>query len=351
MPHIDVEWAWIAWDSQNRREHLIIAAQLSNVRSPFAYLIPTPSNPEVRGVDSDLRQSLTSLIAAYQRRAPKWSIPSGARGRPREHLVFAATGLLHHTTAAMGEVGAVEGIIASGRYRDDVAVREWAARYVQAGAFMTVVRMPSPSDQTNVTSPWIWLTFEADRPYYPYREPAWRADDRGVGAGRLLRIAVVTSQPVAWKLGASLPTTGPAWLSFEPRNKELTDAFGRELARGIGLDGDSRRWLTAFEDAHEIRPGDDDLTFAEHGTLPPEGAPGTIADQTGAGIAFEPMSVDEATQGDSTHPSKPQSHGDTGRASAGPWRSRRIRMGLTFGAMVALALGAMGWLARSRRLR
>jgi hypothetical protein len=57
----------------------------------------------------------------------------------------------------------------------------------------------------------------------------------------LLRVDVLTTHPVASRIGPSLPTAAHAWLSVEPRFEGLQQAFGAVHALLANVVGGQRR--------------------------------------------------------------------------------------------------------------
>lgn len=336
-PHLDIETAWLVWEPSTGRQELLVAAQFGPSVEPFAWALPLPSPAEVTAVDADLRLALSTILRAYQRRAPAWVMPAQRPAGPLSDIVFGDQGKVNWEQVSATEPDALPRLLGAPLSRRNPTLDLWLERYASRHATIVGLRL-DPSNDRQIM-PYVRLRFSAERPWYPFREPPWKGDDHEGSKGRVLRINVLAPEQVAWRAGPAMPTLAPAWLSFEVAHDELKKAFGEPLHKVL-FDPASRYWLTSFEDWHETRPGDDDVTFALHAPLPADGAPGTLGDTSGKGIALEP--VGPLQQEKKKEPSaeaasdEPAAHAPPGRS----W-SRRARTAAAFGAMLLLALA--GW--------
>jgi hypothetical protein len=331
-PHIDVESAWIVWEPASQREELIVSAQFSQGVEPFTWALPLPSHPDVGSVDVDLRLTLTKLIAAYQRRAPDWVMPSRDNRGPLAAVAFGDQGKVDSVVVQASQPDALPLLLGAPVARRWPVLDAWIERYARQEWEVVGLRLPIAGPRTQL--PNVRMTFKTERPYYPYREPAWRPDDHTPGAGRVLRITVITPEQVAWKTGVSVPTMSLAWLSFEVAHAELQGAFGGLYASLF--DPKKRYWLTSFEDWHEVRVGDDDVTFAQRAPMPADGAPGTLGDTTRKGLKLEPIEPAPAPA-PSVEPPKRTREPMAPSAPGGGHRGRKL---LVLGALVLLVAGA-----------
>ena len=117
----------------------------------------------------------------------------------------------------------------------------------------------------------IRMSFKADRPFYPYREPETEPTARPAGESRLLRVFVAAQGRFAGTLGDGSkawpgqtvwagPVDAPRWTTLFQKAK-LSDP-AKEAGSTIPLlpatDG---WWLTEFEDRSSPRPGTDEVYF------------------------------------------------------------------------------------------
>jgi hypothetical protein len=143
-------------------------------------------------------------------------------------------------------------------------VRAWAKPYVEGGWKITALKVAKPKDgdQKLVAAGALRLSFQTDRPLFPYREPDPKDAARLLGAtDRLLRIYFLADSRFDGELtGTDFPWTGkPAWankLSPEDRKKTL------DLLKLPETTGPQAYWLTEFEDHWPYRISSADLYFA-----------------------------------------------------------------------------------------
>ena len=347
-PRSVVETALITWDPTTMVQHLLVSARFEGADGPFLWWLPLPGPVEVIPVDADLRSAFPSLIGQYQRRTPDWDLPQDPTGAQRSWLSFGGLGKLDTEVLEL-PVSGEEVTWLRGRGLDgDLALRDWLERYAgtghRVGSIHVVPKGPI------VTTPYVHFSFRVDRPWYPYREPARQPDSQQSPRPRLLRTIVIAPECVAWHLGASLPTMAYAWLSFEPTSGELVSALGDAMFGQLGLRRGQRYWLTSFEDYHDVRPGNDDVSFSLLRAMPAEGDPGTVADKSGAGLQLIPVAPPGQHAGPSEvdAPGANRTSGDRRAAGARKrawWSTRRARTGVVFGAMISLALLVAGSLA------
>lgn len=348
-PRITVETALVVWNPLTSVEHLFVAARFENIDGPFAWWLPVPGEPRATVVTEDLRTSFSSLIASYRARTPRWELPALPNGEPRKALAFGGEGDLELIVHPLGTAKSVEDRLRAAGRRRDAALRDYLSRYDEGAYHLVEVR--ADPGRSSWTTPWIHLRFEAHRPYYPYREPAYRPDLHAPrDDDRLLRLYVLSSERMAQRHGGSVPTMAYAWLAFEPTHEEVRRSL-RGVASELDFDVSQRLWLVSFEDRHDTRPGDDDLTFAPIGPVPKDGLPGTVGDATNAGLVFEPTGAPDEPK-DRREPDvekRPDEAAEPAAAVAVRRAGRRPALPVVFGVMVALALGVSAWLARSDR--
>jgi hypothetical protein len=106
------------------------------------------------------------------------------------------------------------------------------------------------------------ITFNTDRPFYPYREPA---DARAVsteGSGRTLKLFVLTNERMDAFLGESI--SQPAKTVWANRLPDTDQQFMNRILHGEQQSDEnvatsSTMYLTEFEDTSSPRPGTDEL--------------------------------------------------------------------------------------------
>lgn len=336
------EAALIVWDEKTKTEHFVRRANFRSSAYDFGFLVPTPTRPHLELADDDLFRELSALTAAkveYQTvtrevnrgfefgcagsMAPKAEMAGAASPDGRAGGVdvleqkklgdYDATVLVFRRgTNDTPEHGATEVTkwLANHGYEASKAIETWLARYVKDEWCITAFKIGAkPTDDPHgvkaernqfgrardLRAKPVRMSFKADRPFYPYREPestpvpAAHAQQRGNDV-RLLKVFVAAPARYAGTLGeGSQPWPGqtawagsldPArWEGFFQRAK-LTEAVnepGLALTMPKSSDG---WWLTEFEDRSSPRPGTDEVYFAPSADPSPVTRPPIIVTNT-----------------------------------------------------------------------
>jgi hypothetical protein len=145
------------------------------------------------------------------------------------------------------------------------ALLEWLAAYTQNGWYITAFRISrsESSGSSGMVARPVRMTFQTDRPFYPYREPAdTRSQPASTVQPRLLRLYVLSDQKMEGHLGESdtVPAT-TVWANRLPEFEigNLNRQFPDENGTAANLINSSTLYLTEFEDHSSPRPGTDEL--------------------------------------------------------------------------------------------
>jgi hypothetical protein len=123
-------------------------------------------------------------------------------------------------------------------YENRPALVRWLEPYVEEGFTITAFQFAKGADATEALgSRSVRMSFETDRPFYPYREP----DDHPEEPGRELRVFVVAAE----RAHAGL-TSGGDWSADIDFAAPLADASSVLGDSAMGLSGPL--WLTSFDD-------------------------------------------------------------------------------------------------------
>ena len=160
--------------------------------------------------------------------------------------------------------GALVGWLKDNGYAFSPQIESWAKPYVEAGWKMTALKIAKDEDgkdKKTVTAAALRITFQTDRPLFPYREPDPQSPAEALGARqRLLRIYFLADARYRGELTKEVAWTGQAaWadkLTAENRKKTL------ELLKLPENTGPRDWWLTEFEDNWPYKAAPADLYFA-----------------------------------------------------------------------------------------
>jgi len=267
------EDAIIIWDPSAKQQQFIRRATFRSAANDFGFLVPTPSLPELSDAPDGLFERLGDFIDPGEVEENDyriaWSLCSSllvgsdraskAPGAQVEVLAESRVAGYDAASLKAGDADALGSWLKEHGYAFRPALRDWLAAYVEQGWIINAFKVARTDDREVVGSRAVRMTFAAEQPYFPYREP----QDGGTTYGRRLRIFLLTpSRHAANAVGTKMP----AQLEHAT---PLSAALDRSGLLGVEPDW----WLQVFVDRSARRPRGGDLTFrAEPGPemrLPP----------------------------------------------------------------------------------
>jgi hypothetical protein len=306
------ESALIIWDEATKTEHFIRRATFDGNAYDFGFLVPTPSKPQLDEADDTIYSDLAQLTApkiVYETHEVKQEVDFGCAKAPMaageaipkaagkgdgprfEVLDQKRIGDLDATVLGFkpGEgdpaVAAAELLawLSKNGYAARPDLLDWIKIYARDKWVITAFKIagkpytPQPKDPAVqnkdndkdtkrprlpviLNSTAVRMSFKADRPYFPYREPADQRDERASNSYRLLRVFVAAKQRMAGKLGdGSKAWPGePVWADAIPEDARTNVLTKAKLPAETAAGG---WWLTEFEDRSTPRPGTDEVYF------------------------------------------------------------------------------------------
>src|SRR5262249_39951441 len=143
-------------------------------------------------------------------------------------------------------------------------VQAWAKPYVERGWKITALRVakrPEDKEDKNVAATALRISFQTDRPLFPYREPESRESAEKLGTHhRLLRIYFVAEARYQGELTPQVPWTGRvAWAGkVGPTDRQAV----LDLLKLPAATGPAEWWLTEFEDDWPYQTAPADVYFS-----------------------------------------------------------------------------------------
>ncbi|MFO0567631.1 MAG: DUF2330 domain-containing protein [Polyangiaceae bacterium] len=242
-PSLSLEQTLIVHDAEAGREHFIREVAFRASRQPFGFVVPTPSQPEVRKVSQEPFSKLRSM---YPFRSPLGGgegtgqgFGKGLGGAPRGGVrvlevskvgSFTAFVLAAEDAKGLAAWLAKHGLTSSPRHE------EWLALYVKAKFFFVAMRYdPVANEDAEVgrtKSETVRLSFDTPLPFYPYREPDAGSEELEPRMIDLWLLSTRAHVPVSTRTSGGAPKwVRPFAEGFRyeaPRRADLESALGAD---------------------------------------------------------------------------------------------------------------------------
>lgn len=272
---VNSEEAIIIYDAMNKTEHFIRRSNFRTQSSDFGFLVPTPSKPEIGEVQSSLFMTLHSATAprhvesgnvkrvVVKKNEPQSAAraPGMAGGAPEILGKGDAAGLAYVILRA-DDLDGLKKWLEENKYDSRPELVEWLKWYVDNKWIITAFKIKQdPVAQNDHWYKSIRMSFETDKPFYPYREPEDMR--KKAGGQRSLRVFYLGDWKVAGRLGAdgNWPAR-TAWANVLPAQTLATFSQGLGLPLQATNRIKSQTWrLTEFEDNSAPRPGTAEVFF------------------------------------------------------------------------------------------
>ena len=267
----------ILWDPVTQTEHFIRQASFKSDAADFAFLIPTPNEPELEESGNEAFPFLAKVTAPEIQKVPRPSAGvgcgcgSGAPGAVMKAEAPDVTLLSEKKVAGFNaqvlEATSATALVAwlkDHGYEFSPEVEAWVHPYIEQGWKITALKVAKEEGQQEekqLGAAALRLSFKTDRPLFPYREPDPAKAATALNAKqRLLRIFFVADKRFQGELTKESPWTGSvAWSDKLPAEKR------EELLKHLALPeatGPSEFWLTEFEDFWPYKAAPADLYFS-----------------------------------------------------------------------------------------
>jgi len=271
------ESAIIAWDEAAKKEHFIRRAAFRTTAKDFGFLVPTPSAPELAEVADQVFQRLEDAIRpelihrtetsgieptisclAFTLRGD--SAPSAAVATAPVRVLDARRVAGYDAVVLEADsAGELAAWLKKHGYAERPTLVDWLAPYVSAHWKITAFKIASDQPAEAVSTAAVRMSFSADKPFYPYREPADQRETLPASVplherGRMLRVFFFGPERVDGAIGEAKATWPGKTIWSNRVDEKRIGELPFTLPAGA--------WMTAFEDASSPRPGTDELFFA-----------------------------------------------------------------------------------------
>lgn len=266
----------IVWDPATKTQHFIRKATFHGNSADFGFIVPTPSQPELAESGEKVYPVLTTLTEPriVRRRQPSNNISCGCSF---ENIKSSPRALPTVEVLDRQQVAGFDAVVLKAESADALTdwlkehdfanspeIQDWAKPYIDQGWKFTALKIAKPKEAAEspfATAKSLRLSFQTDRPLFPYREPEPKEDAAALGVkARLLRIYFVSDTRYHGALTEDVEWTGRVVYS-----KKLADWKRSEVLRLLELPettGPAECWLTEFEDYWPYRAAPADLYFA-----------------------------------------------------------------------------------------
>ena len=295
------ESAIIIWDAAKKREHFIRGATFESSAKDIGFIGPTPSTPELSSARREafgiLEKALEPKVEHRVNRGYIWSLFLGRGGSDKTESATATTANTvenatsdapekpRRTTASVRvlQTRQVAGYDATTLKADDVGAlsrwlhkngyvltgdfRDWLQPYVRDGWVVTAFKIRKQNNnQKQFSSALVRMSFDAEKPFYPYREPASARKNHSENSTRSLRVFFIGDERVSGAIGENSQRDWPGKAQWSDKlSDHLNQSQRANLAQQLAINPkqfSAKARLTSFEDFSSPRPGFDEVYFS-----------------------------------------------------------------------------------------
>ncbi|HMR74177.1 MAG TPA: DUF2330 domain-containing protein [Polyangiaceae bacterium] len=262
------EEALIIWDEKQKLQHFIRRAEFRTPAKDFGFLVPTPTQPTLGEVSDDLFQRLERRVAPEVKYVKKRALQFGCMMLGAADKSAAVAGGvqvldsqrvagLDATVLAADSADALADWLKKHDYDHSPELSKWLEPYIAKQWKVTAFKLAQgETPKPRLASKAVRMTFTAERPFFPYREPESQRTGAAASGPRKLRTYLLASA----RMQGALAVAG----GFPGKTKFARPIFDAarvvEDPALVGAVGDSP-WLTMIEDTASPRPGVDDVFF------------------------------------------------------------------------------------------
>jgi uncharacterized protein DUF2330 len=265
------ESAVIIWDAGQKIQHFIRWARFENASQDFGFLVPTPTQPQLKEADDNIFYHFEEWTAPKIVKTNELSFEPmfcifgcGAKmASPLNSVRVLDRQIVGGFDAAVLEADDAEALRQWLETHDYIARPEltsWLAPYIAEKWKITAFKIaPQQGGNKIVQTVPVRMSFHTDRPFFPYREPK----DNGAAtqsrrANRVLRVYFVGQERVHGLRGNSEWSAQASWSGAldEPKLANLAKTCALEIGQ---LPSKAR--LTVFEDPSSPRLGSEEVWF------------------------------------------------------------------------------------------
>ncbi len=260
------EKAIIVWDASSKTEHFIRQADFQGAAKEFGFIVPTPSQPDVVKVSDEVFDRLASMEPA----------PSGGMGCAAEDAATGAASLDSVEVLDVIDLGdytatilkatngqAMLDWLRKNAFKTRPAMTDWLDHYAKKNWVFTALKYKGAKDK-EIRTKTIRISFNTDKPHYPYKMPA---DTWPQGHARPLHLFVITNGPAI----ADYEDDRDKWEASLEWDKPLNEDEINKVATDLNLPAAElprNSHLTVFRNSVNKHGYDRDLVFTSAFVMP-----------------------------------------------------------------------------------
>lgn len=282
---ISDESAIIIWNTATKTEHFIRNAVFNTSEKDFGFLVPTPSVPSLSEMSIPVfvrisqtiqpktiektENKLTFFLLGAFFRSLNYDKASEGKSRPPVRIIDQMQlGSYDTVILEADDADSLATWLQTRGYANSPSLSEWLKPYIEMKWKITAFRIVQPveddpihkntSPTQFITSP-IQMSFSAEKPFFPYREPKEFQETDSSFSRRNLQIFFFSDS----KAIGEIKDSAKEWqgkIVWAGKIDDPNSIFGSD----INVDQLPKPlYLTVFEDNSSPRPGTNDLFFSQ----------------------------------------------------------------------------------------
>ena len=264
---IATERALIVWDEKKHIEHFLRQATFDAKERNFGFLVPTPTVPQLVKADSGIFEHLENLT-----NPPNPSDPlvvdeaSSAYAKSASPVRVVKSQQIAGYDAVVLRANDVEGLqkwLKAHGYKSSPDLMKWLQPYIERKWVVTAFKIAKQNfGEREITLSAVRMSFSAETPFYPYREPQSPQNSLEEGASeRRLKVYFCGVSPIQ----AQMETSRTGWNATTLYQKPLATEDAVAITNALHLAPDvlpEGSLLTVLQDDSSPRIGTEDVIFA-----------------------------------------------------------------------------------------
>lgn len=242
----------VVWDQEKKREHFIRQAKFDTNSDDFGFLVPTPTQPELEEADAAiftrLNEATKPVVKTKYLTTFKWTFFNFTKGARMKSKRSAAVKVLEKkmvagfqaVVLAATDTKALGAWLKEHGYDTRPEMLEWVKPYVKERWILTAFKFVAKRPIRDIVpTKAIRMSFDTERPLFPYRVPTDNITDRR----HLLRVHFIGPKRVQGFIGKDKKSWGASTRYADSRSDIAKLLSGSGPAAEI-----SGTWLTSFDD-------------------------------------------------------------------------------------------------------